>query len=90
MADFQERGDSSTVPFYPHRSQASHRTHFDRRYGVRTARIGFIITLAGATFQTDKVFVSVLIFAFTGMLATEIVDRAERKFDKWRPKVGAE
>ena len=57
---------------------------------MRTAGIGFMITLAGATFQTDKVFVSVLIFAFTGMLATEIVDRAERKFDKWRPKVGAE
>jgi len=38
-----------------------------------------MITLAGATFQTDKVFVGVLIFAITGMLATEIVDRAERK-----------
>jgi len=55
-----------------------------------TAGIGFMITVAGATFQTDKVFVGVLIFAITGMIATEIVDRAERKFDKWRPKVGAE
>jgi ABC-type nitrate/sulfonate/bicarbonate transport system permease component len=55
-----------------------------------TAGIGFMITVAGATFQTDKVFVGVLIFAITGMLATEVVDRAEKKFDKWRPKVGAE
>jgi ABC-type nitrate/sulfonate/bicarbonate transport system permease component len=55
-----------------------------------TAGIGFMITVAGATFQTDKVFVGVLIFAITGMIATEIVDRAERKFDKWRPKVGSE
>jgi len=55
-----------------------------------TAGIGFMITVAGATFQTDKVFVGVLIFAITSMLATEVVDRAEKKFDKWRPKVGSE
>ena len=55
-----------------------------------TAGIGFMITVAGATFQTDKVFVGVLIFAISGMLATELIDRVERRFDKWRPKVGAE
>src|ERR1041385_6591880 len=33
-----------------------------------TAGIGFMITVAGATFQTDKVFVGVLIFAISGML----------------------
>src|SRR5205823_2815697 len=55
-----------------------------------TAGIGFMITVAGATFQTDKVFVGVLIFAISGMVATEIIDRAERRFDRWRPKVGAE
>jgi NitT/TauT family transport system permease protein len=55
-----------------------------------TAGIGFMITVAGATFQTDKVFVGVLIFAITGMIATDILDRMERRFDRWRPKVGAE
>lgn len=55
-----------------------------------TAGIGFMITVAGATFQTDKVFVGVLIFAISGMAMTEIIDRYERRFDKWRPKVGAE
>jgi NitT/TauT family transport system permease protein len=55
-----------------------------------TAGIGFMITVAGATFQTDKVFVGVLIFAITGMIMTDIIDRWEHRFDKWRPKVGAE
>ncbi len=54
-----------------------------------TAGIGFMITVAGATFQTDKVFVGVLIFAITGMVLTEILNRMEGRFDKWRPKVGA-
>ncbi len=54
-----------------------------------TAGIGFMITVAGATFQTDKVFVGVLVFAISGMVLTEFVDRYERRFDKWRPKVGA-
>jgi NitT/TauT family transport system permease protein len=54
-----------------------------------TAGIGFMITVAGATFQTDKVFVGVLIFAISGMIATEMLDKIERRFDKWRPKVGA-
>ena len=54
-----------------------------------TAGIGFMITVAGATFQTDKVFVGVLIFALTGMLGTELLSRVEKRFDKWRPKVGA-
>lgn len=55
-----------------------------------TAGIGFMITVAGATFQTDKVFVGVLIFAISGMVLTEVLDRIEHRFDRWRPKVGAE
>jgi len=54
-----------------------------------TAGIGFMITVAGATFQTDKVFVGVLVFALTGMIGTELLTRVERRFDKWRPKVGS-
>src|ERR671910_3328567 len=54
-----------------------------------TAGIGFMITVAGATFQTDKVFVGVLIFAISGMIAMELLTRLEARFDKWRPKVGA-
>ncbi len=54
-----------------------------------TAGIGFMITVAGATFQTDKVFVGVLIFALSGMVSMELLTKIERRFDKWRPKVGA-
>jgi NitT/TauT family transport system permease protein len=54
-----------------------------------TAGIGFMITVAGATFQTDKVFVGVLIFAITGMISMELLSRLEKRFDKWRPGVGA-
>ena len=32
---------------------------------------------------------SVMIFAITGMALTEILNRMESRFDKWRPKVGA-
>jgi NitT/TauT family transport system permease protein len=53
-----------------------------------TAGIGFMITVAGATFQTDKVFVGVLIFALTGMFGMELLTRVEKRFDTWRPKVG--
>ncbi|HLN83589.1 MAG TPA: ABC transporter permease subunit, partial [Candidatus Binatia bacterium] len=54
-----------------------------------TAGIGFMITVAGATFQTDKVFVGVLIFALAGMIGTEFLTRVEKRFDKWRPKIGS-
>jgi len=54
-----------------------------------TAGIGFMITVAGATFQTDKVFVGVLVFALTGMTGMEVLTRVEKRFDKWRPRVGA-
>jgi len=55
-----------------------------------TAGIGFMITVAGATFQTDKVFVGVLIFALSGMFSMELLTKVERRFDRWRPKVGSE
>jgi ABC-type nitrate/sulfonate/bicarbonate transport system permease component len=54
-----------------------------------TAGIGFMITVAGATFQTDKVFVGVLVFAITGMISMDLLGRLEKRFDKWRPQVGA-
>jgi NitT/TauT family transport system permease protein len=54
-----------------------------------TAGIGFMITVAGATFQTDKVFVGVLVFAITGVISMELLTKLEARFDRWRPKVGA-
>ena len=55
-----------------------------------TAGIGFMITVAGATFQTDMVFVGVLIFALTGMIGMELLSRVEKRFSSWRPAVGSQ
>jgi NitT/TauT family transport system permease protein len=54
-----------------------------------TAGIGFMITVAGATFQTDKVFVGVLVFSVSGIVFNEVLTQLEKKFATWRPKVGA-
>ncbi|MEK7879150.1 MAG: ABC transporter permease, partial [candidate division NC10 bacterium] len=54
-----------------------------------TAGIGFMITVAGATFQTDKVFVGIVILALFGVLCVELLTRLERRFETWRPKVGS-
>jgi len=52
-----------------------------------TAGIGFMVTVAGATFQTDKVFVGVLTIVAAGMILIEIVQRIERRVEAWRPPV---
>lgn len=54
-----------------------------------TAGVGFMITVAGATFQTDKVFVGVVLIALAGLLMVEGLTRLERRVDTWRVKVGA-
>ncbi len=54
-----------------------------------TAGIGFMITVAGATFQTDKVFVGIVILALFGVFCVELLTRLERRFETWRPKVGS-
>lgn len=51
-----------------------------------TAGIGYLISIFGNTFQTDKVFVGVLIIAGWGILMMELLKRIEQKFDAWRPQ----
>jgi ABC-type nitrate/sulfonate/bicarbonate transport system permease component len=55
-----------------------------------TAGVGYLITVAGATFQTDKVFVGVLIVTFCGVLLTVLLQRIEERFSTWRPRLGEE
>jgi NitT/TauT family transport system permease protein len=55
-----------------------------------TAGVGYLITVAGATFQTDKVFVGVLIITFTGVLMASIIQRIEDRFQTWRPRMDEE
>jgi NitT/TauT family transport system permease protein len=48
--------------------------------------IGKMMAIAGATFQSSKVFAGLIIIASTGMLLTYILQRLERHFDAWRPQ----
>jgi NitT/TauT family transport system permease protein len=53
-------------------------------YGA-SAGIGFMMQTAGATFQTDKVMVGIVIIAAAGMGMTQLLKAVERRFDRWRP-----
>lgn len=53
-------------------------------YGA-SAGIGFMMQTAGATFQTDKVMVGIVIIAAAGMAMTGLLRGLERRFDAWRP-----
>ena len=44
-------------------------------------------TVAGNTFQTDKVFVGVMIVACAGLLFTVLFNRIEGHFQSWKPHV---
>ena len=50
-----------------------------------SAGIGFMMQTAGATFQTDKVMVGIMIIAAAGMGMTQLLRSIERRFDSWRP-----
>ena len=54
-----------------------------------TAGIGHMIAEAGNTFQTDTLFFGVLIFTATGLIVVTLLDWLERRFERWRPDVGA-
>lgn len=51
-----------------------------------TAGIGYIMAIAGATFQTDKLFVGIFLITGFGVLLTNAIDRLEHRFDAWRPR----
>ena len=48
--------------------------------------IGKMMMIAGATFQSSKVFAGLFFIAATGMLLTYALQRLERHFDAWRPE----
>jgi ABC-type nitrate/sulfonate/bicarbonate transport system permease component len=53
-------------------------------YGA-SAGIGYMMQAAGATFQTDKVMVGIIIIAGVGMALTQVLKIIEARFDAWRP-----
>jgi ABC-type nitrate/sulfonate/bicarbonate transport system permease component len=50
-----------------------------------TAGIGHMMALASATFQTDKMFVGLLLLAGFGYFLTELLKRLEKRYESWRP-----
>jgi NitT/TauT family transport system permease protein len=50
-----------------------------------SAGIGYMMQAAGATFQTDKVMVGIVIIAGAGMALTQILKMIEARYDVWRP-----
>lgn len=50
------------------------------------AGVGYLIAVYGSTFQTDKLFVGVVIIAITGIVVVEILRVLEKRFEAWRPR----
>jgi NitT/TauT family transport system permease protein len=50
-----------------------------------TQGLGFLIAVAGARFQTDRVMVGIIIIALAGVAMTEVLRAIERRFERWRP-----
>ena len=48
--------------------------------------IGYMVNYGGQTFQTDAVFLGVVIIAFAGIVLTWLAERLERRFSRWRPE----
>src|SRR5712692_2046656 len=48
--------------------------------------VGRMMAIAGATFQSSKVFAGLFFIAAAGMLLTYALQRLERHFDAWRPQ----
>jgi len=51
-----------------------------------TGGVGYMMSIAGATFQTDKVFVGIILLAVSGYMLVEFLKRLERRFETWRPE----
>jgi NitT/TauT family transport system permease protein len=52
-------------------------------YGA-SAGIGYMMQMAGSTFQTDRVMVGIIIIAAAGMALTHVLKMIEHRFEMWR------
>jgi ABC-type nitrate/sulfonate/bicarbonate transport system permease component len=50
--------------------------------------IGIMINMAGAMFDTDKMFVGVLVIVVAGLILSEILRSIEKRLEVWRPVIG--
>jgi ABC-type nitrate/sulfonate/bicarbonate transport system permease component len=54
-------------------------------FQASTEGLGYMITNAGANFDTAQVFVGVVIVSLIGVILTQLARMVERRFDRWRP-----
>lgn len=54
-----------------------------------TVGVGYLIAVFGSTFQTDKLFVGVMIITLLGVGLDFLLRRLERRFELWRPRMGS-
>ena len=54
------------------------------------AGLGYMITVASHTMQTDRLLFGVLLLTFMGVLLVEVLRQVERRFQRWRPAIGAQ
>jgi len=50
-----------------------------------TAGVGYLISVAGSRFDTNKIFVGVAVLGTFGVLCTAVRVRLERRVEAWRP-----
>jgi NitT/TauT family transport system permease protein len=48
--------------------------------------IGFMVAYGGQTFQTDTLFVGVVIIGFAGIVLSALTGSLEKRFSRWRPE----
>jgi NitT/TauT family transport system permease protein len=48
--------------------------------------IGYMVNYGGQTFQTEAVFLGVVIIAFAGIVLSWVTGRLEQHFSRWRPE----
>ncbi len=53
------------------------------------AGIGYMITVSSQTLQTSRLLFGVILLTAMGVVGVELLRLVERRFEKWRPKVGA-
>lgn len=53
------------------------------------AGLGYMIKLASNTLQTDRLLFGVILLTLMGVAGVELIRLVERRFERWRPRVGA-
>ena len=53
------------------------------------AGLGYMITVASHTLQVDRMLFGVMLLTFMGVAGVELLRPVERRFQQWRPRVGA-